>query len=102
MDWKQFLKPDWRKIVLTIVIFFIPMGLGFLIVLEGFAKEAGQEFLPFYILRIIIILLLILSPFSIILGFLPYVLKELLNLIFWYLLSCLIVWVYDKYKKQKK
>lgn len=29
MNWKEFLKPDWRKIVLTIIIFFI---LGFVFV----------------------------------------------------------------------
>jgi len=59
---KQFLKPDWRKIVLTIILMA--------------AKY-------FYV-----------SKFN---GIYVYLITDI---IIWYFVSCLIIWIYDKIKKK--
>jgi len=95
---KQFLKPDWRKVVIFAVAFIIQ----FLIVLVWMSScgECSSDFgLPlvfytragcsmgirgiqcgkdFYSLNYFVI-----------------------DIIFWYLLSCIIIWIYDKFRKKK-
>jgi hypothetical protein len=101
MNLKQFLKPDWRKIVVFIVLLII-----FLVIykykLSLMAGELPSSFpakglpLPIYIgcpekmecpektegseklLKLFLII----------------------NLIFWYFTSCFIIWIYDKVKKK--
>jgi hypothetical protein len=90
MNWKEFLKPDWKKIFSMIIIFilsyiFIPSAFFtydvvgdiscFLLVVGGKCKgiEVRQEFNGIY------------AFFTAIIS---------------YLLSCLIVWIYNKARKK--
>jgi hypothetical protein len=98
MNLKQFLKPDWRKIVIMLIF----LGLSFLYYHEVGAtnvimvnhgaplnyfeiayirNSGGVEGLP--------------PTFEIIYFGL------IIDLIIWYILSCFIVWIYDKIKKKK-
>ena len=83
---KQFLKPDWRKIAVFVILFIIPFfieplwtgfPLGFIPIL---CIELGSCVLDYSIIN---------YPFL------------MTDLIIWYLLSCLIVWIYDKFRKKK-
>jgi hypothetical protein len=90
MNLKQFLKPDWRKIIL-----FIILSIAFVLVMKfplnwehldwggcvGGCDYRGVcvDCAPNY--KILIVNLIF-------------------DLIFWYFLSCLIFWVYDKLKKK--
>ena len=86
MTLKQFLKPDWRKIVIFVVLFifssfFLPVP-----------SAISQNYMGL--------------PFSYLKGYYGEysefdVVSLLLDLIFYYLLSCLIVWIYDKFRKGK-
>ena len=88
MNIKQFLKPDWRKIVIFVIIFLITSFL------RNFYK--GLEVSTKY-------------GFPIIFYNWDYYAKTtefnfvgiLVDLIIWYLLSCFIVWIFDKVKKKK-
>jgi len=108
MTLKQFLKPDWRKIVITLFFILIfplqywngilcemcvppqpcscsPFNFGPAIIGWYFTWEdnIGGSFAMDVLQGILIQLLLIGLPIS-------------------YLLSCLIIWIYDKYKGKKK
>jgi hypothetical protein len=96
MNWKKFFKPDWRKIA----IFFV------LLILTIFSVQACGQITP---------------AFSYNLLFAPFYFYNILNrqyfdfysncdtsyiplifsTIYWYLLSCLIIWIYEKTKKKK-
>jgi hypothetical protein len=94
MNWKEFLKPDWRKIVLMLLIpslgsisFFLSWILG------GFFKSR-------ILFEILIALTFYLGyPFSIGSVF-GYLVGLIFGSIFYYLISCLIVWIYNKIKKR--
>ena len=94
MNWKEFLKPDLRKIVITIIL-FIP---SFFIVFFMCFPQGN------FICDIFRLQFLILVPIFVILdlsqSLFVLVLQIISDIIFLYLLSCLIVWVYDKYKKK--
>jgi hypothetical protein len=94
MNWKQFLKPDWRKIVifsvpiiLTIIAIFIKAEGSYWNILVYFpvllcgAGCFGDGELP------------ILNPMLLLLSF-------IISYFIWYLISCLIVWVYKKVKNK--
>jgi hypothetical protein len=96
MGWKQFLKPDWRKIVLMLLFFLLGLlnvrsytsgSCGVLQVITVW-EERGLPF-TFQVTK------LHCSPIIFIL------IPAFLDLIFWYLISCLIVWVHDRYRKKK-
>jgi len=82
MDLKKFLKPDWRKIVIFVILFII-----------------------FSFLSLILSMIYICSP-SINIGCPPlgielgvFILLFIISFFISYLLSCLIIWIYDKVKK---
>lgn len=79
INWKEFLKPTIGKIILFIILFFISF------VFSYFAQGFPLKFMEFYI------------PTG--LQF-----KSLFNLIsdivFWYLVVCLIVFIYHKIRKK--
>ena len=97
MNWKQFLKPDWKKIVIF-VVFFILMYIwayncgdirssalcearGFPLIYWNYhtiSKMPPKTETNLFYFELIV------------------------DLIIWYLLSCLIAWIYDKLKKPKK
>jgi len=98
MSWKKFLKPDWRKAVIFLILTILSsiyqrnIGVG-----ELFIPSRGLP-LPVYMcaegFSDIILLTPLMMPCEIIYPFL------IINLIMWYLLACLIVWIYDKVKKK--
>lgn len=94
MSWKEFLKPDKRRLIiflslLLIIIILFVLGSFFYINLKNIEWFDIFTFLPVVIaLRSNDILLLIIGFISI-----P---------IYWYIISCIIVWFYDNVKKPKK
>jgi len=89
MDWKQFLKPDWRKIVLFLVLLnFVPMPLVCYYALGG----CGEMFI---VAGFIFFLTVLMTPLIMIVIAIPLIILS-------YLLSCLIIWIYDKFKGKKK
>lgn len=95
MGIKQFLKPNWRKIV-TFIIFLL---LTFILVFGSFAlppSKRGKEYyivlFLYYFLAFPIELTAYSDPILGLLGF-------IINIIYLYFLSCLMVWIYDKLKK---
>ncbi|OGI12149.1 hypothetical protein A3K64_02335 [Candidatus Micrarchaeota archaeon RBG_16_36_9] len=106
MNWKHFLKPDWRKIILFVVVsisFFVLIATNLLdcFATGGIPACGYKNFLLNFLLL----------PFNL-LGFLDFYIFELpldfiflfdilSTLLYWYLLSYLIVWIYDKFRKRK-
>jgi hypothetical protein len=105
MTIKQFLKPDWRKIVIFLILL---LGLTYLI------NYISKLYYDIYISPYVGVALYNIIP---ILGYPSFYFEEchfesgcvyqfdslnlLLNFVVWYLLSCLIVWIYDKFRKRK-
>ena len=96
---KQFLKPDWRKIMITIILVIFPIY--YLLELNPFIE----------ILAILGFLLILPSAFVLLLfyemGIINTLIFEanipqliLISSIIYYLLICLIVFIYNKYKKK--
>jgi len=94
MNLKQFLKPDWRKIV----IFMIFFALSYIYTVTTLIPALGLTFLfhgfPLGYFRITVRYNVIQASKILWVGLLA-------DIIFWYLLSCLIIWIYDKLKKKK-
>jgi len=107
VKWKEFLKPDWRKIVVFVII----VTLSFLTIVKIRVGERWH-----YELNPIFWIADLFFNFRFFIG---WVVEErvwptlppmdewaiyytLLHSVYWYLLSCLIVCIYDKYKKKKK
>lgn len=93
MTLKQFLKPDWRKIVLFVIVLFLLtffLGIKFSAIpeIESIIEIGYPPFL------------------TIIEGFLGNKTYKwnftnlIFNIVIWYLLSCVIIWIYDKIKKK--
>ena len=95
---KQFLKPDWRKIVILVVLFIISVPTPSMFNLFSnfetrYAVYAfGVPFGFFYISPVVELAPEIYFDFIGLFG----------NIIIWYVLSCLIVWIYDKFREKKK
>ncbi len=89
MTLKQFLKPNWTKIVIIVISMIISFPRypnyyecsGFPLCYLSSGKCPFEYF---------VVLCGI--------GFLP--VNLILDIIFWYLFSCLIIWIYDKVKKK--
>jgi hypothetical protein len=95
MDWKEFLKPDWTKVVVFVILIFITSSIPDLFI-EGTDMRISYGFpFSFFIFggR------LELSPGQSIPFYFHYE-AIIENIIIWYLLSCFIVWVFDKAKKR--
>ena len=89
MTLKQFMKPNWRKIVITVILFIISTAYVSFLGLD--APYLYGFPLPVYQLG---------GWPSGYTGFIY--LGIIVDFIFYYLLSCLIVWIYDKFRKKKK
>ena len=94
MNWKEFLKPDWRKAILFLVIIFILSPVVYALCSIAFLKDniiCNFETAIF-------------SPRGFIFHLNPIVIS-ILGIVYWalsrYLLSCVIVWLYDRFKKKK-
>lgn len=95
MNLKQFIKPDWRKIVMLLILFILSSFISAYFgtkTLIGFGTSSKIGFpLIFYIQITPGIEYKASSNFNI--------LNFILDIIAWYLLSCLIVWIYDVAKR---
>ena len=93
MDWnpvKQFLKPDWRKIVIFLVLFVIlfysfdgKYPINYMYIAMGGLVDGSLVGLGYGY------------------NWVYFILDVFIWAIISYLFSCLIVWIYDKYKKKK-
>jgi len=86
MNWKEFLKPDWRKIVIFVIILLV------------------FSFMPtYYNLNVFDYIIWTFTGVPCPGGYCDKGLKNLIPaivlLIMWYLISCIIVWIYHKLKK---
>jgi len=99
MKWKEFLKPDWRKIVIFIIIFillfFIPTFPTFSILPVPVGVEGGAYMVGWS------------SLYNLLYGYgtltdrINYMkIPIIINCFVSYLLSCLLVLIYDKRKKK--
>lgn len=92
---KKFLKPDWKKILifvflLVIAVIIIPImnaRFGLYTISIGFP-------LPFYSCTFLVEL-------GSLCSFAGYT-YTIIDILIWYVLSCLIVWIYDMLRKKKK
>jgi len=112
MSIKEFFKPDWRKIVIFIFLAFILGNLLFLISTHFFTAPhsdcRGCQTPEFLRILIQIFEPLGLSIFNYIdldiqAGFLrTFIISVigLLDIIFWYFISCFIFWLFSRFKKK--
>lgn len=100
MNWKEFLKPDKRKIIITIVLFIIAGLLWFGMVFLAFGGFRLIEINPvfYFLIKIGLTFYGLLWPSFIFLRIIDWLIFILIpiNFIYWYLLSCLIVWIINK------
>ena len=94
MNWKKFLKPDWRKIVIFVILMIIPIPIPLYASCKCFPAPCNC---PTELMFYPIIIMILLGAISI-----SSLLLLLVDMIVSYLLSCLIVWIYDKIKVKKK
>lgn len=116
MDWKKFIKPDLKKIIVLIVLFVLfsalqwhsiygkcdiyqgltkgSFGFSFILKMSGLvATDVNYCWglpLPIY------------GQFSMVVEELAteiFYVNIIINLIFWYLISCIIISAYNRYKK---
>jgi len=105
MNWKQFLKPDWRKITIFVIIILpsiiVEACVNNLLSCQLISASFGYVLVLFTLLVFPIFLLfkIIGIPYQ---AFLPWVLVLIINLLYEYILSCLIIWIYDKFRKKNK
>lgn len=85
MNVRQFLKPDWRKFLIMIILF----------ILAGFTAP----FIYFYSGNLAYIFLIF--GFPLLIGGEIYS-KIILLLIYWYILSCFTTWILDRNRKSKE
>jgi len=99
---KQFLKPDWRKILIFAVFLFIAFA-GSIQSWVFRGKDAGEpkplffdllKPIPFWPIWVLLIL-----PLTFIKGY--FGLFWVIQLIYFYLFSCLIIFIWDKLTKKR-
>jgi phosphatidylserine synthase len=96
MNWKKFLKPDWRKIVIFVILFVI----GFITFL--ISSSFGVRVIPDSATEVLIAIFLPTIFITQFLGSSNIGFILILTMVYWYILSCLIVWIYDRFRKVKK
>jgi len=103
MSIKKFLKPDWRKIVIFVILFLITTFVPFFTA-EAYNMTSGERFISRFSLANIL--------FNCFWGniYENFLYKQecsqsiqffVLLIILDYLLSCFIVWIYDKFRKKR-
>jgi hypothetical protein len=111
MNWKQFLKPDWRKIVIFFIILFLELQLLGIIFryppeppIQSFCCQDFKKtgIMPDYCKEINLTVEGCLKYENIRKTEAFYNLLILIfDIVIVYIISCFIVWVYDKVKKRK-
>jgi len=97
MNLKIFLKPDWRKIVLTIILFIFGLFASFMS--DLLCYPCPKEFLIF---RYLLMWPDYFIPVNYDFFAITISAKLIVDIIWTYILSCLIVWIYDKLKGKKR
>lgn len=90
MNFKEFLKPSWKKIILTIILIAIAI-VSFLVSLNVSmgARSGTFNYNPFFIIFDLILFLYFINNAGPIYG--EIYLLAFINLIYLYLLSCIII-----------
>jgi len=97
MDWKTFVKPDWKKVLLTVILF----GASSLYVFSAGIPLLGKGLpLGFYFFCSSA-MECVLADFPFIVPHLDY-LALIIDLIFWYLIASVIVFAYAKLQGKPK
>jgi len=103
MSWKKSLKPDWRKIVFSLFFIFAPIAITYGYDILGITTPSyfgdGRTIGVGYPLIFLYVTYFPSKTFYTTYGIFGLI-TFILDLFFWYLLSCLIVWIYDKVKKK--
>jgi len=97
MNWKslkEFLRPDWRKIVIVLIIFAYLYFFSRFLSAIYIACPKQPDFFDFHCGSFFEIVEIILFwPLYFFHNF-------VFGILYWYLISCLIIWIYDKVKKK--
>ena len=99
MNIKQFLKPNWRKFVIMGILTMILFLSAMLVSAADNPQIEGYLNIPEVVVLVFFAVVIVLFPFSE-LTYFPDFLALTFIIIYWYFLSCLIVWIYDKVKKK--
>lgn len=100
MNWKPFLKPDLKKIILTIIIFFVILPAIYYMFIAPH-DIAGYGGLFFFYSFLVPILFLALSTENIIIISIVGFLLPILIILFWYVIACVLTAIFYKIKKVK-
>jgi predicted neutral ceramidase superfamily lipid hydrolase len=101
MALKQFLKPNWRKVVIFLLMSLI-MSFTLLFFIGCGPRRGTLGTLCVYSITDYLTVI-VASPLVILLNYFLGVFHVfVLSFIYWYLLSCLIIWIYDKFRGKKK
>lgn len=109
MEWKEFFKPDWKKLVLFVVIVIIDriistFTLGYYLV-YGIKLPSILIITPFDLMNRMMVPILVTPDKGLImqLSFDTFIggLTQLLNLLWQYFLACLIIFMCNNFKKRK-
>lgn len=114
MNLKKFLKPNWRKIVIFAIIFFISILTSKMDYISGELVAFFIIFNPILLLPLFLLLggcsnvqlgdrLSLFGGVKFCPGGINFLIGIILSIFYWYLLSCLLLWIYDKkFRKVKK
>jgi hypothetical protein len=98
MSWKEFFKPSLNKLFLFLII----SNYAILSILFLFRPEADNSFLDIFdTLAIFLSLPFFFAKNNVGYFGLNLIFYMLLTLFYWYLISCFVVWVYERLKKKK-
>jgi hypothetical protein len=103
MNIRQLLKPDWRKIIIFLVLLlplFYPDSIIKFQTGWDYAMRGNRGGAPILENLFWIWIFLLFEP-SYELPKITFILLTVIVFIISYLLSCLIVWIYDKFRKRK-
>lgn len=106
MSWKEFFKPNWKKILIFVFLAFF-LGVVLMSLGAHFFTAPGSDCLGCGSPEILIKITQFSLPLGI--GFLDYLggnlltffIITLLYLVFWYSVSCSIFWISNKVRKKK-
>jgi len=105
MSWKEFLKPDWKKIILALIIFFLPIpfpeavACPFPCIFNPVENVTSCTKCPPYEIRIVSLGWHSIEMFLALRNFM-FLINVLLTVVFSYILSCVIFWIYNRVRKK--
>jgi len=98
MNWKEFLKPDWKKIILTLGLFVLFSSISLVYGPICFEGCINFGFPYIFYSKIGVGFSNEVQEFTVHTNYY----SMFIDVVIWYLFSCLIFWIYDKFKKKKK